>query len=243
MVEDRDALTVSRRSFVATAAAALGGAAYAGASAPQAPAAAPAPAGPLTLPPLPWGESDLAPNLSQETISLHYGKHHKAYVDNANRMLASAPDLAKLSLEEIVKATAGQADKKGLFNNAAQVWNHTFYWKSLSPKGGGQPTGKLLDKVKADFGDFAKLKEELAKAAVTQFGSGWAWLVVDGGKLKVEQTPNAENPLSSPGKKPLLTIDVWEHAYYVDYRNRRPDYVNAVLDKLINWEFAAQNLG
>jgi Fe-Mn family superoxide dismutase len=243
MADDRDALGVSRRSFVAGAAVALGSAAYAGAGSPQAPAAPPAPTGPLTLPPLPWGESDLAPNLSQETISLHYGKHHKAYVDNANRLLASAPDLAKLPLEAIVKATAGQADKKGLFNNTAQIWNHTFYWKSLSPKGGGQPTGKLLDMVKSDFGDFAKFKEELAKAAVTQFGSGWAWVVVDGGKLKVEQTPNAENPLSSPGKKPLLTIDVWEHAYYVDYRNRRPDYVNAVLDKLINWEFAAANLG
>ena len=142
MAEDRDPLTVTRRSFVAVAAAALGGAAYAGAQVPPPP---PAPAGPITLPPLPWGESELAPNLSQETISLHYGKHHKAYVDNANRMLANAPDLAKLPLEEIVKATAGQADKKGLFNNAAQVWNHTFYWKSLHPKGGGQPTGKLLD--------------------------------------------------------------------------------------------------
>jgi len=240
MAEDRDPLTVTRRSFVAVAAAALGGAAYAG---PQAQALPPAPAGPITLPPLPWAESDLAPNLSQETISLHYGKHHKAYVDNANRLLANAPDLAKLPLEEIVKATAGQADKKGLFNNTAQVWNHTFYWKSLHPKGGGQPTGKLLAMIQSDFGDFAKFKEELAKAAVTQFGSGWAWVVVDGGKLKVEQTPNAENPLSSPGKKPLLTIDVWEHAYYVDYRNRRPDYVNAVLDKLVNWEFAAANLG
>jgi len=242
MAEDRDQ-TVTRRRFVAVAAAALGGAAYAGSAFAQAPAAQPAPTGPLTLPPLPWGESDLAPNLSQETISLHYGKHHKAYVDNANRMLANAPDLAKLPLEEIVKATAGQADKKGLFNNAAQVWNHTFYWKSLHPKGGGQPTGKLLAMVQSDFGDFAKFKEELARAAVTQFGSGWAWVVVDSGKLKVEQTPNAENPLSSPGKKPLLTIDVWEHAYYVDYRNRRPDYVNAVLDKLVNWEFAAANLG
>jgi superoxide dismutase, Fe-Mn family len=241
MAEDRDPLTVTRRSFVAVAAAALGGAAYAGPQAPPPPP--PAPAGPITLPPLPWGESDLAPNLSPETISLHYGKHHKAYVDNANRLLANAPDLAKLPLEEIVKATAGQADKKGLFNNTAQVWNHTFYWKSLHPKGGGQPTGKLLAMIQSDFGDFAKFKEELAKAAVTQFGSGWAWVVVDGGKLKVGQTPNAENPLSSPGKKALLTIDVWEHAYYVDYRNRRPDYVNAVLDKLINWEFAAANLG
>ena len=242
MADDRDALGVSRRSFVAVAAAALGGAAYAGASTKQAPAAPPpAPTGPLTLPPLPWGESDLAPNLSQETISLHYGKHHKAYVDNANRLLANAPDLAKLPLEEIVKATAGQADKKGLFNNTAQIWNHTFYWKSLSPKGGGQPTGKLLAMVQSDFGDFAKFKEELAKAAVTQFGSGWAWVVVDGGKLKVEQTPNAENPLSSPGKKPLLTIDVWEHAYYVDYRNARPKYIEAWWN-LVNWAHVEKNL-
>ena len=243
MAEDQSPLAVSRRSFVAVAAAALGSAAYAGPLDPQAAAPAPAPAGPITLPPLPWGDSDLAPNLSHETIGLHYGKHHKAYVDNTNRMLASAPELASASLEDIIKATAGKPDKKGLYNNSAQVWNHTFYWKSLHPKGGGQPTGKLLAMVQSDFGDFAKFKEELAKAAVTQFGSGWAWVVVEGGKLKVEQTANADNPLTSPGKKPLLTIDVWEHAYYVDYRNRRPDYVNAVLDKLVNWEFAAANLG
>jgi Fe-Mn family superoxide dismutase len=163
-------------------------------------------------------------------------------VDNTNKMIEGT-DLAGASLEDIVKAAAGKPDKKGLFNNSAQVWNHTFYWKSLSPKGGGQPTGKLLDKIKSDFGDFAKFKEDLAKAAVTQFGSGWAWLVLEGGKLKVEQTPNAETPMTVAGKKPLLAIDVWEHAYYVDYRNRRPDYVNAVLDKLVNWEFAARNLG
>jgi superoxide dismutase, Fe-Mn family len=196
----------------------------------------------IELPKLPWGESDLAPHISQETISFHYGKHHKAYVDNTNKMIAGS-ELEKAALEEIVQATAGKADKKGLYNNAAQVWNHSFYWKSLSPRGGGQPGGALLDRVKSDFGDFARLKEDLAKAAATQFGSGWAWLILEGGKLKVEQTKDAENPLASPGKKPLLTIDVWEHAYYVDYRNRRPDYVNAVLDKLINWEFAAQNLG
>ena len=243
MAEDQGPLAVSRRSFVAVAAAALGSAAYAGPLDPQAAAPAPAPAGPITLPPLPWNDADLAPNLSLETIGLHYGKHHKAYVDNTNRMLASAPELASASLEDIIKATAGKPDKKGLYNNSAQVWNHTFYWKSLNPKGGGQPTGKLLAMVQSDFGDFAKFKEELAKAAVTQFGSGWAWVVVEGGKLKVEQTANADNPLTSPGKKPLLTIDVWEHAYYVDYRNRRPDYVNAVLDKLVNWEFAAANLG
>ena len=196
----------------------------------------------IALPALPYDESALAPYISQETIALHYGKHHKAYVDNTNKLI-DGTDLAGASLEDIVKAAAGKPDKKGLFNNSAQVWNHTFYWKSLHPKGGGQPTGKLLDRIKSDFGDFAKFKDDLAKAAVTQFGSGWAWLVLEGGKLKIEQTPNAETPMTVAGKKPLLTIDVWEHAYYVDYRNKRPDYVTAVLDKLINWEFAAQNLG
>ena len=196
----------------------------------------------LQLPPLPYGESDLAPHISQETISFHYGKHHKAYVDNTNKMI-DGTDLAGASLEDVIRAAAGKPDKKGLFNNSAQVWNHTFYWKSLSPKGGGQPTGKLLDRIKSDFGDFAKFRDDLAKAAVTQFGSGWAWVVLEGGKLKVEQTPNAETPLTVASKKPLLAIDVWEHAYYIDYRNKRPDYVNAVLDKLLNWEFAAQNLG
>ncbi len=241
MAEDRDSLTVTRRDFMGgvVAAAAVAGAR----SADGSPANLQATGAPMIeLPKLPWGESDLSPHISQETISYHYGKHHKAYVDNTNRMITGT-DLATASLEDIVKATAGKADKKGLFNNSAQVWNHTFYWKSLSPKGGGQPTGKLLDMVKSDFGDFSKLKDELSKAAVSQFGSGWAWLVLEGGKLKVEQTPNAETPLTTPGKKPLLTIDVWEHAYYVDYRNRRPDYVTAVLDKLINWEFAAANLG
>ncbi len=189
------------------------------------------------LPALPYAENALEPHYSARTIGFHHGKHHRAYVDNLNKLIAGT-EFEKLSLEEIVKKATG-----GVFNNAAQIWNHTFYWKSLSPKGGGQPTGKLLDRIKSDFGDFAKFKEDLAKAAVTQFGSGWAWLVLEGGKLKIEQTPNAENPLTSPAKKPLLTIDVWEHAYYIDYRNKRPDYVNAVLDKLINWEFAAQNLG
>jgi len=196
----------------------------------------------IQLPPLPWADSALAPHISQETISFHYGKHHKAYVDNANKMLEGS-DLAQAPLEQIVRSTAGKPDKKGLFNNTAQVWNHTFYWNSLSPKGGGQPSGRLLDRIKSDFGDFAAFKEALSKAAVSQFGSGWAWLVEEGGKLKVEQTPNAENPLGSAGKKPLLTIDVWEHAYYIDYRNKRPDYVTVVIDKLLNWEFAARNLG
>jgi Fe-Mn family superoxide dismutase len=195
----------------------------------------------IELPPLPFGESDLAPHISANTLSFHYGKHHKAYVDNTNKMI-DGTDLAKASLVDIIKAAHGKPDKKGLFNNSAQVWNHTFYWSSLSPKGGGQPSGKLLDRIKSDFGDFGAFKDALAKAAVSQFGSGWAWVVLDGGKLKVEQTANADNPLTS-GKTPLLTIDVWEHAYYLDYQNKRPAYVDAVLDKLINWEFAAKNLG
>jgi len=193
------------------------------------------------LPPLPYGESDLAPHISANTLSFHYGKHHKAYVDNANKMIAGT-DLEKASLEDVIKATHGKADKKGLFNNAAQIWNHSFYWKSLSPKGGGQPSGKLLDKVKSDFGDFASFRGALAKAAVSQFGSGWAWVVLDGGKLVVEQTKDADTPIAT-GKTPLLTIDVWEHAYYLDYQNKRPAYVDVVIDKLLNWEFATQNMG
>ena len=196
----------------------------------------------IQLPALPYGASDLAPHISSETISFHRGKHHRAYVDNTNKLVAGT-DLENASLEDIVRAAAGRPERKGLFNNAAQAWNHTFYWRSLSPRGGGQPTGALMDRVTSDYGDSAKLKNELAGAAVTLFGSGWAWLVLEGGKLKVEQTKDAETPLTAAAKTPLLTIDVWEHAYYVDYRNRRPDYVAAVLDRLVNWEFAAQNLG
>ena len=196
----------------------------------------------IELPALPYGEGDLAPHISAETISFHYGKHHKTYVDNTNKLIEGT-DLARASLEDIIRAASGKPEKKGLFNNAAQVWNHNFYWKSLSPKGGGQPTGRLLDLINAAFGDFAKFKEEFAKAAVTQFGSGWAWLVLVDGKLRIEQTSNAETPITDAAKKPLLTIDVWEHAYYVDFRNRRPDYVNAVIDRLLNWDFAARNLG
>ncbi len=196
----------------------------------------------IELPPLPFGESDLAPHISAETISFHYGKHHRAYVDNTNKLIAGT-DLERKSLEEIIRAAAAKPESKGLFNNAAQVWNHTFYWQSLKPKGGGQPAGALIEKINADFGDFAKFREAFSKAAVTQFGSGWAWLVLENGKLRIEQTSNAETPLTSPGKRPLLTIDVWEHAYYVDWRNRRPDYVTAVIDHLLNWDFAVRNLG
>jgi Fe-Mn family superoxide dismutase len=192
-----------------------------------------------TLPPLPYADNALEPVISANTLSFHYGKHHKTYVDNLNKLIAGT-ELADRSLEQIIAATAGQTDKAGIFNNAAQVWNHTFYWNSLSPKGGGEPPSSLKQKIEASFGSLDACKKELATAATTQFGSGWAWLVKDGDSLKVIKTSNADLPLIK-GLKPLLTIDVWEHAYYLDYQNRRPDYVNAVLDKLINWGFAADN--
>lgn len=191
------------------------------------------------LPPLPYGDNALDPVISANTLGFHYGKHHKTYVDNLNKLIADT-ELADLSLEEVITATAGKADKVGVFNNAAQVWNHTFYWSSLSPSGGGEPPAALRQKIEASFGSVDACKKELATAATTQFGSGWAWLVKDGDKLQVTKTGNADLPLTK-GLKPLLTIDVWEHAYYLDYQNRRVDYVNAVLDKLINWGFAADN--
>jgi superoxide dismutase, Fe-Mn family len=192
-----------------------------------------------TLPPLPYADNALDPVISANTLGFHYGKHHKTYVDNLNKLITGT-DLADLSLEEIIRSTAGKADKTGIFNNAAQVWNHTFYWNSLSPKGGGEPPTALKQKIEASFGSVEACKKELATAATTQFGSGWAWLVKDGDKLQVTKTGNADLPLTK-GMKPLLTIDVWEHAYYLDYQNRRVDYVNAVLEKLINWGFAADS--
>ena len=196
---------------------------------------------PHILPSLPYAENALDPVISANTLSFHYGKHHKTYVDNLNKLIAGT-ELADLSLEDVIAATAGKADKIGIFNNAAQIWNHTFYWNSLSPKGGGNPPAELKQKIETSFDSVEACKKELATAATTQFGSGWAWLVQDGGKLKVVKTGNADLPLTQ-GIKPLLTIDVWEHAYYLDYQNRRVDYVNAVLDKLINWSFVAENHG
>lgn len=198
-------------------------------------------AAPLVLSPLPYVEDALEPVISANTVSFHYGRHHKGYVDNLNKLVAGT-EYADLSLEKIVTSTAGRPETAGIFNNAAQVWNHTFYWKSLSPKGGGEPPAALQQKMEASFGSVDACKKELAGAAVSQFGSGWAWLVLDGDQLKVVKTGNADLPLTT-GLRPLLTIDVWEHAYYLDYRNRRGDYVSAVLDKLINWEFALQNAG
>jgi superoxide dismutase, Fe-Mn family len=198
-------------------------------------------ASPQVLPPLPYPENALEPVISARTIGFHYGKHHRAYLDNLNKLVAGT-EYADQPLEKIIVGTAGRADKAALFNNAAQVFNHTFYWKSLTPKGGGEPPVALKQKIEAAFGSVDGCKKELATAAGQQFGSGWAWLVLDGGKVKVVKTPNAEVPFTS-GMKPLLTIDVWEHAYYLDYQNRRADYVNAVLDKLVNWEFAFENAG
>ncbi|MBS0312907.1 MAG: superoxide dismutase [Burkholderiales bacterium] len=195
---------------------------------------------PFSLPPLPYADRALEPLISAHTLSFHYGKHHKAYVDNLNK-LVEGKDLAKLSLEAIIKQSAGNAELAGVFNNAAQVWNHTFYWNSLKPNGGGKPTGAIAAAIERDLGGYDKFKADFANAAVTQFGSGWAWLVADAGVLKIVKTGNAETPLTR-GQKPLLTIDVWEHAYYLDYQNLRAKYVEALIDKLLNWDFANANL-
>ena len=195
----------------------------------------------IVLPPLPYADNALEPVITARTIGFHYGKHHQGSVDNLGKLVKDT-EYAELPLEKIITGTAGVADKAAIFNNAAQVWNHTFYWQSLTPKGGGEPPAALKARIDASFGSVDACKKEIAAAAVAQFGSGWAWLVLDGDKLKVVKSANAENPLKA-GLKPLLTVDVWEHAYYLDYQNRRADHVAAVLDKLINWEFALKNLG
>ena len=194
----------------------------------------------ITLEPLPYAENALEPVITAKTISFHYGKHHAGYVATLNKLVAGTP-YAGQPLDAIVrKAAAEQATP--IFNNAAQVWNHTFYWNSLAPVGaGGVPEGAFGEAVARDFGSFADMKTALTDAAVKRFGSGWAWLVAKGGKLAVISTPNAETPLTQAGVTPLLTVDVWEHAYYLDWQNRRADYVAALLDKLANWKFAAAN--
>jgi Fe-Mn family superoxide dismutase len=185
------------------------------------------------LPPLPYAMNALAPHISQETLEYHYGKHHKTYVDNLNKLIPGT-EFESLSLEDIVKKASG-----GIFNNAAQVWNHTFYWNCLSPNGGGEPGGALAAAIKQKFGSFASFKEQFTQCAVTTFGSGWAWLVKNpDGSLELVSTSNAGTPLTQ-GKTALLTCDVWEHAYYIDYRNARPKYVESFWN-LVNWEFAAK---
>ena len=186
------------------------------------------------LPDLPFDKSALAPSISAETLEYHYGKHHKTYVDNLNKLIPGT-EFEKLSLEDIIRKATG-----GIFNNAAQIWNHTFYWNSLSPNGGGEPSGELAAAINKNFGSFAQFKDKFTVAATTLFGSGWAWLVKNpDGSLTIETVSNAGNPLKD-GKKPLLTCDVWEHAYYIDYRNTRAKYVEAFW-KIVNWKFAAQN--
>ena len=193
------------------------------------------------LPPLPYANDALAPHISAETIEYHYGKHHQAYVNNLNNLIPGTK-YESMSLEDIVKQTNGQASEKKVFNNAAQVWNHTFYWHCLSPNGGGEPTGEVAEAINSAFGSFADFRTQFAQAATTQFGSGWAWLVDDGSGLKIMQTANADLPMKHDAKA-LLTIDVWEHAYYVDYRNARPTYIETFLDKLVNWDHVAVGLG
>jgi Fe-Mn family superoxide dismutase len=193
----------------------------------------------IALTPLPYAYDALEPHISKATLETHHDKHHAAYVDKA-KTLAPEAGMGSDSLEQIIAKTAGKDAQKGLFNNAAQAWNHTFYWNSLSPKG-GKPQGDLAKLIDKAFGDFDAFGKKFSEAAVGQFGSGWAWLVAEGDAVKITTTSNADNPLAHK-QVPLLTLDVWEHAYYIDYRNRRPDYAAAVVKNLLNWDFAAENL-
>jgi Fe-Mn family superoxide dismutase len=192
------------------------------------------------LPPLPYPKNALEPHMSAKTLEFHHGKHHKTYVETLNKLIEGTP-LAGKSLEDIIRATAKDESKSKIFNNAAQVWNHTFFWHSMKPQGGSKPTGDLAQAIERSFGGFDKFHKEFATACTDQFGSGWGWLIRDGDKLKVIKTPNAVNPLSQ-GQVALLTCDVWEHAYYLDYQNRRPDFVATFLDHLVNWDHVAAGL-
>ncbi|GJQ58982.1 MAG: superoxide dismutase [Candidatus Scalindua sp. AMX11] len=195
----------------------------------------------ITIPELPFTKDALEPYISSKTLDFHYGKHHNAYVANTNKLLENHV-LRDKTLEEIIESTAGDSSQVGLFNNAAQVWNHTFYWNSIKPKGGGKPTGKVADRINDDLGGYDKFVEAFQTAGAGQFGSGWAWLVENkDGKLEVTKTANADTPLAH-GLKPVLTMDVWEHAYYLDYQNRRPDYMKGFIENLINWDFANSNI-
>lgn len=193
------------------------------------------------LPKLPFEKDALEPHISAKTLDFHHGKHHSTYITNLNKLIEGTA-LADDPLEKIIKKTVNVTAQAGIFNNAAQAWNHTFYWNSMKPNGGGMPTGNIAQKINADFGNYNNFIEHLRNAGLTQFGSGWAWLVLKNGKLEIIKTSNADTPIAHE-MKPLLTIDVWEHAYYLDYQNRRVDYINAVLDKLINWDFVAENFG
>jgi superoxide dismutase, Fe-Mn family len=194
----------------------------------------------MQLPRLHYGLDALEPFLSAKTMGFHYGKHHQTYIDNLNKLVVGTP-FAVLSLEDMIFKTVNTADTSAIFNNAAQVWNHAFYWYSMKPKGGGQPTGKLLEMICAVFGTFEAFKNAFVTAGVGQFGSGWVWLIQEGETVKIIKTSNADTPVAY-GQQALLTCDVWEHAYYLDYQNRRKEYVTAFLDGLVNWEFAASRL-
>jgi Fe-Mn family superoxide dismutase len=196
---------------------------------------------PILLAELPYPKNMLAPYISINTLEFHYGKHHIAYLEKLNGLIKDT-ELASDKLEAIIGKTAKDTSKLAIFNNAAQVWNHAFYWQSMKKGGGGIPKGAIGSKIKTDFGSFDKFVEEFKKAALTQFGSGWAWLVIKDGKLAVMKTSNADTPIAH-GIKPLLTIDVWEHAYYLDYQNKRADYVEAFVKHLVNWDFAESNIG
>lgn len=228
-------LNIDRRRFLALSAGAAVSLAMAGL--PKTATAS----SPHVLPSLPYADNALSPVISANTLSFHYGKHHQGYVNNLNRLVAGTP-YADLTLEEIIIRTAGKTDQAAIFDNAAQVWNHTFYWHSLTPGGGKEPPALLKEKMGDAFGGVDDCKKALLTSATSRFGSGWAWLVLDNGTLKTVHTGNAETPLTM-GMTPLVTIDVWEHAYYLDYQNRRKEYATAVLDKLINWEFALKNAG
>jgi Fe-Mn family superoxide dismutase len=189
----------------------------------------------ITLPELPFGKNSLAPHISEQTIEFHYGKHHNAYVEKTNALIKGT-DLEGQDLETIIKKASGDASKAALFNNAAQVWNHSFYWQCIKPGGGGKPSGTIAGFIDKAFGSYDKFAEQLRDAGVAQFGSGWAWLVLKDGSIEITKTANADTPLAH-GLKPILTVDVWEHAYYLDYQNRRPDYLSAFTQHLINWDF------
>ena len=189
----------------------------------------------ISLPVLPYEKNALAPYISQQTIEYHYGKHHNAYVVNTNKLIEGT-DLLNQDLETIIKKTSKDASKSSIFNNAAQVWNHSFYWACMKPGAGGPPSGTIAEKIASDFGSYEKFAEQFKDAGMTQFGSGWAWLILRDNHLELMKTSNADTPLAH-GLKPLLTVDVWEHAYYLDYQNRRADYLGSFLEHLINWEF------
>lgn len=195
----------------------------------------------ISLPDLPYDRGALAPHISENTLDFHYGKHHATYVTNLNKLI-DGTNLQNASLEEVIQDSAGNSSKVGVFNNAAQVWNHTFYWNSMKPNGGGDASGEVAALIERDFGSLESFADQFKTAGATQFGSGWAWLVVSDGKLAIRKTANADTPLTETGVTPLLTMDVWEHAYYLDYQNARPTYMDVFLNSLVNWDFVNQNL-